>query len=119
MKNALISNLLCLLLTSFWCGSVVADEETARSEFRRGQALFDTGDPAAAAVAFRAAHSASPNWRLYYNIGQSESAARDFGAALEAFQLYFALGGDEVARVGRRKWCPRSIGCCDWWGIFR
>jgi len=69
----------------------------AKAAFTRGSTLFDKGDFPAAADAFREANRLNPSWKLFYNIGQAEAAAKRYGLALEAFEKYLAEGGDEVA----------------------
>jgi hypothetical protein len=73
------------------------DAAAAKAAFARGSKLFDKGDFPAAADAFREANRFNPSWKLYYNIGQAEAAAKRYGLALEAFEQYLAEGGDEVA----------------------
>jgi len=68
----------------------------ARTAFSRGGELFEAGEYAEAAAAFRSAYDLSPHWKLLYNIGQCEAAARNYGPALEAFESYLVSGGDEV-----------------------
>ena len=73
------------------------DAAGAKKAFSKGSKLFDKGDFPAAADAFREAYRLNPSWKLYYNIGQAEAAAKHYGLALEAFERYLAEGGDEVA----------------------
>ena len=74
-----------------------AAAEDAGTTYKEGVAAFDAGRYAEAADLFRAAHAQKPSFKLLYNIGQSEAAAKRFGAALEAFERYLAEGGDEIA----------------------
>jgi hypothetical protein len=73
------------------------DAAGAKAAFSRGSALFDKGDFVGASDAFREANRLNPSWKLYYNIGQAEAAAKRYGLALEAFERYLAEGGDEIA----------------------
>ena len=74
-----------------------ADESAdAKAAFEQGKVLFNDGRFTEAADAFRAANDLNPNWRLLYNIGQSEAAGRRYGLALEAFEKYLSEGGDDV-----------------------
>jgi hypothetical protein len=73
------------------------DAKSAKAAFNKGSKLFDKGDYAGAADAFREANRLNPSWKLYYNIGQAEAAAKRYGLALEAFERYLSEGGDEVA----------------------
>jgi tetratricopeptide (TPR) repeat protein len=74
-----------------------AAAEDAEATYKEGVAAFDAGRYKEAADLFRAAHALKPSFKLLYNIGQSEAAAKRFGAALEAFERYLAEGGDEIA----------------------
>ncbi len=92
------SLLLATLLTSV--GSVSRGqgyEEKAFEAFEHGKQLFRAEEFTNAANAFRTANFLNPNWKLYFNIGQSEAAAKRHGLALEAFETYLAKGGDEVS----------------------
>ena len=73
-----------------------SDELSAKDHFDEGTALYSAGQYEDAAVHFRLAHELKPSWKLWFNIGQSEAACRRFGLALEAFEKYLALGGDNV-----------------------
>jgi hypothetical protein len=77
---------------------VVAEDsiDVAKAAFAEGRALYEKGEVEAAAAAFRRANKASPSWKLFYNIGQCEAAAKRYGLAFEAFEAYLAQGGDEV-----------------------
>jgi hypothetical protein len=77
------------------------DMAGARAAFGEGRKLFEAQKPAEAAAAFRLAWRLSPSWKLFYNIGQCEAAARRYGLALEAFERYLAEGGDEVDAARR------------------
>lgn len=71
-------------------------KEQARAAFNRGTELFEKEDYEAAADAFREANKLNPSWKILYNIGQAEAAAKHYGRALEAFEAYLAKGGDEI-----------------------
>jgi hypothetical protein len=73
-----------------------ADTDQAKAAFAEGRTLFDGGRFAEAARAFRSAYALAPHWKLLYNIGQCEAAARRYGLALGAFERYLAEGGDEI-----------------------
>ncbi|MCP4600897.1 MAG: tetratricopeptide repeat protein [Proteobacteria bacterium] len=74
-----------------------ASDENAMEAFEEGKAKFEVGDFNGAAKAFRKANVLRPNWKILFNIGQSEAAAKHYGLALESFELYLAQGGDEIA----------------------
>ncbi len=70
--------------------------EDARMMHRKGVELFKQSRYEEAAVAFRKAHQLRPTWKLLFNIGQCEAAAKRYGLALEAFEKYLVEGGDDV-----------------------
>lgn len=72
-------------------------KEKASESFTRGLDYYDKGNFAQAAEAFREANRYLYNWKILYNIGQSEAAARRYGMALEAFEEYLAKSGDEIS----------------------
>ncbi|MCK9461397.1 MAG: hypothetical protein M0R80_17340 [Proteobacteria bacterium] len=85
-------------VTTAGVASSAQDEaDPAKAAFGLGGELFDKGDYAAAADAFREANRLKPSWKLFYNIGQAEAAGRRYGLALEAFERYLIEGGDEIA----------------------
>ncbi len=73
----------------------------AEAAFKMGIEHFKANRYKEAAAAFREANELKSNWKIQYNIGQSEAAAKRHGLALEAFEQYLAEGGDEVPH-GRR-----------------
>lgn len=77
------------------------EEKRAVALFEEGKRKFHEGSYSEAANAFRRANALRPNWKLLYNIGQSEAAARRYGLAVEAFQSYLVLGGDEITETRR------------------
>ncbi len=70
--------------------------EEAMAAFKEGKELFNAGEFARASDAFRKANNLKPNWKLLYNIGQCEAAAKRHGLALEAFEAYLSQGGDDI-----------------------
>ncbi|MDD5310060.1 MAG: tetratricopeptide repeat protein [Deltaproteobacteria bacterium] len=83
------------------CGLAAAQETTgddgkAKAAFEEGKSLYHEGKYREAGEKFREAYARKPSWKLEYNIGQCEAMAKDYGRALEAFELYLADGGDEV-----------------------
>ncbi len=68
----------------------------AKKAFKEGAALFEKQKYVEAAEKFRQAYEIRPNWKLLYNIGQCEAAARHYGLALELFESYMAAGGDNI-----------------------
>lgn len=76
-------------------------DDQARDAYDKGTELFQDGDYAGAARAFRRANELKPNWKILYNVGQAEAAAKHHGLALEAFERYLAEGGDDIAAARR------------------
>ncbi len=74
------------------------DEQAAAESFEQGKSLFKAEQFLGAAQAFREAYRLRPNWKLLYNVGQSEAAAKHYGFAIEAFEQYLAEGGDDISR---------------------
>ncbi len=73
----------------------------ALAKFDEGVSLFNGGKFQAAAETFREAYNMRPSWKLLFNIGQSEAAAKRYGLALEAFEQFLAEGGDEITEDRR------------------
>lgn len=86
--------LICICLCS---SKAFADDlMQAKKEFMEGQALFDASQYEEASAAFQRAFKLAPSWKLHYNIGQCETAAKNYGAALGHFEKFIIQGGDEI-----------------------
>jgi tetratricopeptide (TPR) repeat protein len=72
------------------------EPDPAKAAFERGVKLYQDGDFPLAAAAFREAYDLKPAWKILFNIGQAEAAAKRYGLALEALQQYLVQGGDDV-----------------------
>lgn len=83
-----------------------ADE--ALDLYNRAIALYSKHRFIEAAEAFREVYRLKPSWKLYYNLGQAEAAARRYGLALDAFETYLVEGGDEI-KVQRRQEILKEI----------
>ncbi|MBN2343399.1 MAG: hypothetical protein JXX29_21010 [Deltaproteobacteria bacterium] len=79
----------------------VDDAEAAKASFNEGTRLFAAEKYAEAAEQFRMAYQVKPSWKIMYNIAQAESAAKRYGLALQAFELFLADGGDEIGMERR------------------
>ncbi len=105
MKNGKLPVIPCILISllTLTYGFRVQGGSSGEAEkaFQEGTRRFRGGDFEAAAEAFRKAHALRPNWKILYNIGQSAAAAKRYGPALEAFERYLVLGGDDI-EPGRR-----------------
>ncbi len=77
--------------------------DDAKDEHDRGVAAFTGERYEEAADAFRKAHELKPSWKLFFNIGQSEAAAKRHGLALDAFESYLGQGGDDVREARREE----------------
>ena len=88
--------------------SDTAAVEAAKQHFKRGMEYFDARDYEKAVDEFRTAYDIKPTWKLRYNIGQAEAAAKRYGLALEEFEAYLGKGGDEVL-IEREKDVLREI----------
>ncbi|MBN2530401.1 MAG: hypothetical protein JXR76_28700 [Deltaproteobacteria bacterium] len=108
---------LCLLVWLMWStmafplpaqeiaesASNASSNAAARKFYQQGISLFDAGEFTKAAAAFRAAYEKKATWKLHYNIGQAEAAAKRYGLALESFELYLVQGGDAVGEDRREE----------------
>lgn len=90
---------------AFTLGStpIAANEDAAKQAYVDGVRLFEQGDYTGAADAFRKAYALKPTWKVLYNVGQSEAAAKRNGLALEAFEAYLTKGGDDVPDARREE----------------
>jgi hypothetical protein len=70
--------------------------EEGKARFQRGVQLFKEGDFRSALVEFRRAYELSKNYKVLYNIGQTEFEVADYAAAQRSFQRYLAEGGAEI-----------------------
>ena len=88
---------LLILLSCIMCPPALARKKnSAKKLFNQAARAFDDGRYEEAADKFRAANEAKSNWKLFYNIGQSEAAAGNNGRALEAFEKYMTRGSDNI-----------------------
>jgi hypothetical protein len=96
MKRSSIA-VLTLLSALLTAGSAyAADSDEALAHFERGRKLYENGAYPAAQIEFMRAHSISNNYKLLYNIGLAASEAKDYAAALDAFNAYLRDGGTEL-----------------------
>jgi tetratricopeptide (TPR) repeat protein len=72
------------------------NRDEAKAQFRNGVKLFEEERYFEAVRAFRHATELNPSWKIDFNIGQCEAALKRYGLAMEAFERYLAVGGDEV-----------------------
>jgi tetratricopeptide (TPR) repeat protein len=82
--------------------------DQARGHFERGAALFKEGSFDAALAEFKRAYEIVPNYKVLYNIGQSQIERHDYVAALRAFEDYLRQGAADVP-AERREAVEREI----------
>lgn len=85
-----------------------AQVDQARGHFERGAALFKEGSFDAALAEFKRAYEIVPNYKVLYNIGQSQIERHDYVAALRAFEDYLRQGAADVPSE-RREAVEREI----------
>lgn len=73
----------------------------ARQHFLRGVDLFKERNFRAALVEFQRAQDIAPNWRLYYNIAQTQFELHNYAGTLRSFQQYLAEGGQDIEETRR------------------
>ncbi len=74
-------------------------KKIAQQLFDEGIQLFQQNRLADAGERFKEAYQMLPSWKLLYNIGQCEAGIKNWGGAIEAFEKYLQLGGDEITMV--------------------
>jgi hypothetical protein len=84
----------------FLCPAALRADD-AKDEYDRGVEAFTGARYEEASKAFRKAYELKPSWKLFFNIGQSEAAAKRHGLALESFESYLGQGGDDVPESRR------------------
>jgi tetratricopeptide (TPR) repeat protein len=97
--RALLAAFVAVIALGAAPGRATADE--ALDAYKKGASLFDGAQYLEAAAAFRQAYDLKPSWKLLYNIGQCEAAAKRYGHALVAFESYLVEGGDEIQNARR------------------
>jgi hypothetical protein len=101
-RKQLIRTASIVAALAFLCPAAPRADD-AKDEYDRGVAAFTEERYEEAADAFRKAHELKPSWKLFFNIGQSEAAAKRSGLALESFESYLAQGGDDVPEARREE----------------
>ncbi|MBN2803813.1 MAG: hypothetical protein JXR91_12030 [Deltaproteobacteria bacterium] len=72
--------------------------QKAAKAYKEGTRLFEEGAYSEAAVQFRLANSLKGNWKILYNLAQSEAAAGHYGIALETFEESITRAADEMTQ---------------------
>jgi hypothetical protein len=96
MRIVLGLTVLCILLWSVVARAQTIDEQ-ARVQFEQGISLYEQGKFDQAAVAFQRAYELKPSYKILYNCAQAQNQLGHYAAALKAYTLYLAEGGDAVA----------------------
>jgi PEGA domain len=78
-----------------------AASEEGKAHFQRGVALFQEGDFRSALVEFRRSYELSHNFKVLYNIGQTEAELQDYAGTLRSFRRYLVEGGGEIDAARR------------------
>ena len=96
----------CLLALSYWFITSAALAQTAANEgtkqeasahFRQGVELFREGAYRAALVELRRAYDVFPDYRVLYNIGQTELQIGAYVEAIRDFESYLQKGGLDIS----------------------
>jgi hypothetical protein len=131
MRSAWFAVLLCLggvvsvapwSPTVAWAQADSSSDAEARRRFEEGRRLYEAGQFAEAAQAFRRAYVLSPRYQLLYNIGQAELRAGRDAQALEAFEGFLrqAPAGDPSrSEVEERVRVLRALGVAPSEGTVR
>jgi hypothetical protein len=69
---------------------------SAKDLFDKASTLFAEDKFEESAAVFIAAYNLKPSWKLKFNIGQAQAAAKQYGLALIAFEEYLSAGGDKI-----------------------
>jgi tetratricopeptide (TPR) repeat protein len=97
-----MKKLLCIALAlSCFAASALAEpdkgtKDKARAHFRQGVTLVKEGAYQAALVELKRAYELSPDYRVLFNIAQTQLQLGDYVAAIESFESYLREGADQV-----------------------
>ena len=100
----------CLWAVAWWFSTSAALAQTAANEgpkqeasahFRQGVELFREGAYRAALVELRRAYDVFPDYRVLYNIGQTELQIGAYVEAIRDFESYLQKGGLDVSEERR------------------
>jgi len=93
-----ISFLVCVACIAL-SHKVLAD--SPETLFSRAVQLYRDGDTQGALTAFRGAYDATKNWKILYQIAETEFAQRNYVAAVQAYEQYLEEGGDDIDSTRR------------------
>lgn len=77
-----------------WAQSDPAEE--ARIHFKQGVEFYKDGEFEQAATEFHRAYELRPNYKILFNLAQTENELKNYAKALEAYIRYQVEGGDEI-----------------------
>jgi len=77
--------------------------ENARTHFKLGVDFYRERNFRAALIEFQRAYTASPHYKLLYNLGQASLELQEYATALDYFTGYLREGGDEIAAERRQE----------------
>lgn len=78
-----------------------AAAEEARKHFQRSKELYDDGDFTGSLKELERSYAAVPNFKLLYNMGQTQLQQLDHAGALRSFRRFLLEGGSEVGEARR------------------
>lgn len=95
-----------ILAVALLCTASVANADgtdDGRAHFQRGVEFYKESDFRGALIEFKRAYEAAPNYKVLYNLGQTNLELQDYAGALTAFRRYLDDGGKDVppARVAQ------------------
>jgi tetratricopeptide (TPR) repeat protein len=105
-RTASITGVLLLFLcapVAFAAGpdADLSGTQRARASFHQGVQLYNEGSFEAALAEFRKAYQLSPNYRLIYNIAQTQYDLHDYVGASKSVEQYLREGGSEISAERR------------------
>lgn len=77
--------------------------DEGRKHFQTGVQYYKEGDYRAALIEFKRAYEAAPNYKVLYNLGQTNLELQDYAQALGSFQKYLVDGGKEIPKDRRQQ----------------
>src|SRR5205823_3161495 len=69
--------------------------DEGRKHFQAGVQFYKEGDFRAALIEFKRAYESAPNYKVLYNLGQTNLELQDYAQALTSFQKYLTDGGKD------------------------
>jgi tetratricopeptide (TPR) repeat protein len=77
-------------------GHTARADNSPESLFNRAVQLYRDGDTQGALTAFRGAYDATRNWKILYQIAETEFAQRNYVGAVQAYEQYLEEGRDTI-----------------------